>query len=98
MPSISPHGWRTGSEAYQGSPTNLCEIRPYLLAAVGLEVQSNRILTCLIADRVAITFGLEVIKRPGMRAPEPALALRGRGGGMGIFPWHLATRLERSSF
>jgi len=57
-PRIRPHGWRTGSEAYQGSPTNPREIRAYLFAAVGLEVQSNRILTCLIADQVAITFGL----------------------------------------
>ena len=68
---IRPHGWRTGSEAYQGSPTNPCEIRLYLLAAVGLEVQSNRILTCLIADQVAITLGLEVIKelQPVVVAP-----------------------------
>ena len=62
MPSIRPHGCLAGSEAYQGSPTNPWEIRAYLLAAVGLEVQSNRILTCLIADQVAITLGLEVFK------------------------------------
>ena len=43
----------------------------YLLAAVGLEVQSNRILTCLIPDQVAITFSLEVIKelQPVVVAP-----------------------------
>ena len=73
MPRIRPHSWRTGSEAYQGSPTNPCEIRAYLLAAVGLEVQSNRILTCLVADQVAIIFGLEVIKEPQPVVVAPCL-------------------------
>jgi hypothetical protein len=55
----------------QDSPTNPGKRGPYLLAAVGLKVQSNRILTCLIADQVAVTFGLEVIQelQPVVVAP-----------------------------
>jgi hypothetical protein len=38
------------------------ETEPFLLVAVGLEVQSDRVLIRLFPDQVAITLGLEVIK------------------------------------
>jgi hypothetical protein len=41
---------------------DLDEPRTFLFVAVGLEVQSDRVLTRLFPDQVAITFGLEVIK------------------------------------
>ena len=38
------------------------ETGTFLFVSVGLEVQSDRVLTCLFPDQVAITLGLEVIK------------------------------------
>ena len=53
-------------------------IAPASLAAVGLKIQSNRILTCLIAEQVFKTFGLQVIKEfkpvvvvPGLMRLKP---------------------------
>ena len=47
------------------------ETGPYLFAPVGLEVQSDRVSTCLVVDQVARTLGLEVIKefQPVIVAP-----------------------------
>ena len=65
------HGWRTSSEVKQGPPTDPGETEPFLLVAVGLEVQSDRVLPRLFPDQFAITLGLEVIKelQPVVVAP-----------------------------
>jgi hypothetical protein len=54
------------------------ETEPFLLVAVGLELQSHRILTRLFPNQVAITLGHEVIKElqpvvvvPGLVSLKP---------------------------
>jgi hypothetical protein len=64
------------------------ETGPYLLAPFGLEVQSDRVLTCLVADQLAITLGLKVIKElqpvivvPGLVSLKPFVQFfLGEGG------------------